>query len=98
MWTSVCNCAFLDLKQCLVNAPVLSYPRFHLEFILDTDASDQGINAVLFQVQAGEEVIANTRTLRKAERNYSVTKRETLALVFYCEHFRHYLYKCRFIA
>ena len=33
VWTSTCNRAFVDLKQCLVNAPVLSYPRFDLAFI-----------------------------------------------------------------
>ena len=64
---------------------MLSYPRFHLEFILDTDASDRGTNAVLSQVQDGEEkVIAYaSRTLSKAEQNYSMTKREMLAFVYY---------------
>ena len=96
----MCDCAFLDLKQCVVNALVLSYARFDLGFISNIDASDQGISTVLSQVQDGQEkvIACASRALSKAERNYYVTKREMLALVFYCQHFRHYLYGCRFIA
>ena len=47
VWNEACDHAFLDLKR-LVKAPVLSFPRFHLEYILDTDASDTGIGAVLY--------------------------------------------------
>ena len=67
MWNEACDHAFLDLKQRLMKAPVLSFPRFHLEYILDTDASDTGIGAVLSQVHDGlEKVIAYaSRTLTK---------------------------------
>ncbi len=53
-------------------------------FILDTDASNHAIGAVLSQKGAAgkEHVIAyGNRTLDKAERNYSITKREMLAMV-----------------
>ena len=90
--TTACDRAFSELKNCLVDAPALCYPRFDEEFILDTNASDFGTGAVLSEIQDGEEkVIAYaSRTLSKSERNYSVTKRELLALVFYSQHFRHY--------
>ena len=54
-------------------------------------ASDQGIGVVLSRIRdGGEKVIAYaSRTLSKSERNYSVTKREMLALVYYSQHFRH---------
>ena len=99
-WSLECERAFRGLKGRLVEAPVLAYPRFDLEFVLDTDASDFGIGAVLSQVQDGQEkVIAYaSRALSKAERNYSVTKKEMLALVFYAGYFRHYLYGRRFTA
>ena len=65
----------------LTTAPILSYPRHDLAFILDTDASDSGIGAVLSQSVYGEEkVIAYTaQSLLEAERNYSTTRKELLA-------------------
>jgi len=56
-------------------------------FVLDTDASNTGIGAVLSQTQGGEEkVIAYfSRSLTKAERRYCVTRKELLALVTRCE-------------
>ena len=74
--------------------PVLAFPDFSREFILDTDASDCGIGGVLSQMDANgrERVIAyGSRTLSKPERQYCVTRRELLAVVAFTEHFRHYL-------
>ena len=47
--------AFESLRECLVCAPILSYPNNQDTFILDTDASDIAIGAELLQVQNGEE-------------------------------------------
>ena len=81
------------MKLRLCSTPVLTYPDFSLPFILDTDASQHGIGAVLSQIQCGEEkVIAfASRTLTKAERRYSVTRKELLAVVTYIHHFRQFL-------
>lgn len=84
-----------------MSAPVPSYAQLDMEFILDTNASDTGIGAVLSQVHGGQEkVIAYaSRTLNKSDRNYSTTKRQMLALVYYYpQHFRHYLYGRTLIA
>lgn len=61
--------------------------------ILDTDASDVGIGAVLSQVQQGSErVLAyGSRKLSKTEQNYCTTRRELLAVVEFTSHFRQYL-------
>ena len=63
-------------------------------FILDTDASDMGIGAVLSQCQKDglEHVIAyGSRTLSRPEQRYCVTRRELLAVVSFVQHFRPYL-------
>ena len=93
-WTPECENAFQLLKQKLVSAPILAYPKIGEPFILDTDASKFGIGAVLSQEQDGlERVIAYaSRTLSKPEQNYCVTRRELLAIVNFLKHFRHYLY------
>jgi hypothetical protein len=49
VWTTDHSAAFEDLKQALISAPVLSLPNFSKSFIMETDASDKGIGAVLMQ-------------------------------------------------
>ena len=46
-WTPECQLSFEQLRNRLVSAPILAYPDFTKEFVLDTDASDVGIGAVL---------------------------------------------------
>ena len=65
---------------------------FNLDFILDTDASGEGLGTVLSQVIDGHEhVIAYaSQVLSKSERKYCATRREMLALVWATHHFRPY--------
>ena len=92
MWTADCTHAFLDLKKRLVSTPVLVMPQFTQEFILDTDASGEGLGAVLSQVIEGEEKVVAyaSKTLTRTERKYCATRREMLALVWGTHHFRPY--------
>ena len=71
------------MKTLLATAPILANPDFTAEFILDTDASNHGIGAVLSQVKDGiaHPVAYASRTLTKAERNYCVTRKELPAVV-----------------
>ena len=94
LWTDDAEQAFRTLKQKLVSAPILGYPDPKLQYILDTDASLEGVGAVLSQIQEGRErpVAYFSKTLTPAERNYCVTRRELLAVVMSMKHFRPYLY------
>ena len=92
-WTEKCEIAFQDLKDKLTSSPVLVFPDFNQNFILDCDASGEGLGAVLSQCDNGIErpVAYASRRLTKAERRYSATRREMLALVWAAQHFQSYL-------
>ena len=73
---------------------MLAYPKVGSPFILDTDASDAAVGAVLSQEQDGKEhVIANlSKTMNSHERAYCITRKELLAVVTALKHFHSYLY------
>ena len=83
----------------MVTAPVLTPPRFDLEFIVDTDASGDGLGAVLLQrIDGREHIVAYAnRVLSRVERRYCATRREMLALVWAARYFRPYLYGKQFL-
>jgi len=74
-------------------------PNDNDPFLLDTDACDVSIGAVLSQAQGGvEHVIAYaSRSLSKPERNYCVTRKELLVIVFYTKAFHQYLLGRQFV-
>jgi len=93
-WTEETEKAFLDLKERLCRAPVLAYPDVGRQFILDCDASNEGLGAVLSQCndEGLEKPVAYyAHTFSKVERRYCVTRRELLACVGAIRHFNHYL-------
>lgn len=102
LWSSECQSAFELLKEKLTSAPILGYADFTLPFIVETDASSEGLGAVLSQQQGdGKRVIAYaSRRLCHAEkndRNYSSMKLELLALKWaVSEKFRGYLLGSKF--
>ena len=93
-WNSDCKDSFEKLKAVLTSPPILAYPSQQGDYIIDADASNQAIGAVLSQKQDGEErVIAYySRCFSKEERRYCVTRRELLAVVESLKHFHHYVY------
>ncbi|KAI5613446.1 hypothetical protein C0J50_11334, partial [Silurus asotus] len=98
-WSTDCQDAFVKLKTCLTQAPILAYADFSLPFVLYTDASHQGLGAVLSQIQEGQErVIAYaSRSLHPAERNnanyrsFNTIERECLAIKWAVPTLRYYL-------
>jgi len=98
-WTHECQEAFEQLKRALSTPPILALPNDEGTFVLDTDAAESSIGAVLSQIQDGHErVIAYAgRTLNKNEINYCVTRKELLAVVHFTRHFRQYLLGRQFV-
>lgn len=95
-WDEKCTEAFTNLKTALTTAPILGYPDFTKPFIVETDASLQGLGAILSQQQEHKVVIAYaSRSLKPTEKNmtnYSAAKLELLALKWaVTEKFRDYL-------
>ena len=100
-WTEEHSSVFALLKEKLCSAPVLAYPVFSPScvFHLKTASCDVGLGAVLTQFHGDlERVVAyGSRKLNDAERNYSVSERVALAVVWGVSHFRPYLYGQKFV-
>ena len=99
-WGDAEQSAFDILKETLSSPPVLAYADFSKPFILHTDASSEGLGAVLYQLQddGKERVIAYaSRGLRNAEKHYPAHKLEFLCLKWsVTEKFHDYLYGNQF--
>ncbi len=85
--------AFQRVKAALTSEPVLRAPDFNCPFLLQTDASNTGLGAVLSQVQDGEEhpVIYISRKLTPAEHRYAAVEKEALAAKWAVLELRYYL-------
>ena len=97
-WEDVCQAAFEKLKEALVEASVLPYPDPSLLYILDCDASTEGIGVVLSLVREGQEGVDAyySAKFNPPEKNYCVTRKELLAVVKAVDHFHSYLYGAEF--
>lgn len=69
-WNQACGYAFNSLKMALTSAPILCFADFNLPFIVYTDASNQGLRAVLSQVHDGKD-----RVIAFASRSLSPTEK-----------------------
>ncbi|XP_060854939.1 uncharacterized protein LOC132932576 [Metopolophium dirhodum] len=98
-WDENCQKAFDKLKEILCSEPILQYPDFTKQFILTTDASGKALGAIILsQGTVGSDlpIAYSSRTLNKAECNYSATELECLAIIFVVKTFRPYLYGRKF--
>ena len=93
VWGSEQQRAFDAHKACWLSAPILGLPTEEDRFVLDTDASLFAIGGVMSQIQNKEVVVIAyaSRSLRISQRLYCTTRREMLAAVVMCTHFRSYL-------
>ena len=92
-WNAEQEQALEKIKKILTTGPILACPNFHHPFQLETDASDTGLGAVLTQnIENNNHVIAfASRSLIEAERKYSTSEKECLAVVWAIRKFRPYL-------
>ena len=83
------------LKGKVQSAPILVFPDFDKPFLLEMDASKEGLGVVLSQKQSDRRyhpVTFGSRSLTPSERNYHSSKLEFLALNWsITEHFKEYL-------
>lgn len=93
VWTSECEKAFQNIKNCLISPPILSCPNFNEEFIVECDASSYGLGAVISQHYNNQDhvICYLSRTLTKCEKKYTVTELECLSVIWAVEKARCYL-------
>ena len=99
-WSSECDRAFIRLKEILCSDPVLQAPNFDKVFILQTDASEEGLGAVLSQAdRKGQErpVAYISRKLLPREKMYSTIEKEALAIKWAMEKLKVYLLGREFV-
>ncbi|CAM5157677.1 unnamed protein product [Eretmochelys imbricata] len=97
-WSDAAEGAFTDLRTALCCHPVLIAPDFKKEFVLQTDASEVGLGAVLSQIVWEEEhpILYLSRKLLPREQKYTVVEKECRAIKWAMETLRYYLLGQRF--
>ena len=95
-WDENCQTAFDLLKQKVTSPPVLAYPDFSKPFILQTDSSEFALGAVLMNHDR-HPVAFLSRGLKKAEKNYHITDKELLAIVWSVKQLEKYLFGQKFV-
>lgn len=95
IWSMTAQQAFEELKQAMVKAPVLKLPDFSLPFVIETDASQTGIGAVLMQCK--RPIAFLSKKLGVKNQGLSTYEKELLALYTAVTRWRHYLLGGEFI-
>ncbi|GFS54202.1 retrovirus-related Pol polyprotein from transposon 297 [Trichonephila clavipes] len=93
-WSEIEQQAFQTLKQCLITPPILRQVDPKKPFIIRMDASSYALGAVLLQGESPTDeqpVEYASKLLSSAEKNYSTTEREALAVVWALNKFRGYI-------
>jgi len=99
-WSQAQENAFVTLKEHVSNPPILRLPDVSRPFVLQTDASNTGLGAILLQEDdQGEKhpIAFASRKLLPRETRYSTIERECLAIVWGIGKFQEYLYGTEFV-
>ncbi len=94
-WSNAAEAAFTKLKGCFVSAPILIAPDPSRQFVVEVDASEEGVGAVLSQRSSSDDKVHPcaffSHHLSPAELNYDIGNRELLAVKLALEEWRHWL-------
>ena len=94
-WTEACQKAFEELRDKLSSYSILRPPDWNKHFHVYCDASNVAVGSALCQptgeMEKDQPIAYARKQLTPAERNYSTTERECLAMVFSVKKFRQYL-------
>ena len=98
-WTNECEVAFNTIRNLLTSESYLKLPSGKNPLILDTDACNEGIGAVLSESVDGKELPVGhySKHLTKTEQNYSTTEREMMAITKSIVYFKYYLFGNEFL-
>ena len=93
-WEEAQNRAFETLKAHISCPPVLRLPDFSREFVLQTDACNDGIGGILLQEENGiiHPVAFAIKKLLPRERNYNTMEKQCLAIVWAVQKFHNFLF------
>jgi transposase InsO family protein len=89
IWKKIHQQCFENIKKLVQKAVTLAYFDVRKRIVIQCDASDYGLGAVL--LQEGKPVAFASRALTKTEKNYAVIEKETLAVLFACNRFFQYI-------
>ncbi|GFW98965.1 retrovirus-related Pol polyprotein from transposon 297 [Trichonephila clavipes] len=93
-WTTEGEDAFRELKGKLIDKPVLYAPNFEREFIVQTDASNAGMGAVLTQLNEQDEehlILYLSKKFSEVEKRYCTTEKECASIVYAIKRLHYYL-------
>jgi hypothetical protein len=88
-WPPEAQAAFEQLKLAMTTTPVLALPDFTRQFMIETDACETGIGAVL--MQDGHPLAFLSKALSVQHKALSIYEKEFLALIMAVERWRPYL-------
>jgi hypothetical protein len=93
-WTMDCERSFQHLQQLLTSAPILRITDPNEDFIVCTNACNEGLGGVLSE--NGFAICYESRKLKEHERNYATHDLELAVIVHALRKWRHYLMGKRF--
>ena len=83
-WTAIHHTTFLNLKEAIIQAPILHYPDPNKKYIIYTDASDNACGAQLSQEHDGTEfpVAFLSHTFTGTQRKWSTNEQEAYGVYY----------------